>query len=183
MLKVFTTVSQGVAFRVANWLFRSNVSGDTVVGEHSYVARSALITRSRIGRYCSIAPGAMVGLGEHNHQSVTTSTIFVFEAYDRLTSEPCILENDIWVGAGAVIVRGVTVGNGAVIAAGAVVTKNVPAFAIVGGVPAKVIKYRFPSDIRIAIESSQWWNKSKKEARLEILRLEQKFERSFSSIQ
>lgn len=73
-------------------------------------------------------------------------------------NEPVTIKNDVWIGCNVVILRGVTVGNGAVIAAGAVVTKDVPDYAIVGGVPSKIIRYRFSSYEIEILNKIQWWN-------------------------
>jgi NDP-sugar pyrophosphorylase family protein len=66
--------------------------------------------------------------------------------------------NDVWIGAKAILISGVTVGDGAVIGAGAIVTKNVPPYAVVVGVPAKVVKARFTDDIIVALQSMKWWD-------------------------
>lgn len=106
-----------------------------------------------IGRYCSVADGVSFLLaGEHNINSLST---FPFERYmpgeERMdcsiSKGKIILNDDVWVGHSATILSGVTIGQGAVIAAGAVVTKSVPPYAVVGGVPAKVIKFRFSSQM------------------------------------
>lgn len=70
-----------------------------------------------------------------------------------------IIGNDVWIGANAIILQGVTIGDGAIIAAGAVVTKDVPPYAIVGGVPAKVIKYRFSDEVILKLLQIKWWDK------------------------
>ena len=67
--------------------------------------------------------------------------------------------NDVWIGTGAILFDGVTIGNGAIVAAGSVVNKDVPSYAIVGGVPAKVIKYKFSEEIIKNLEKSLWWEK------------------------
>ena len=67
--------------------------------------------------------------------------------------------NDVWIGTGAILLDGVTIGNGAIVAAGAVVNKDVPPYAVVGGVPAKIIKYRFSEEIVKKLEESRWWEK------------------------
>lgn len=106
-----------------------------------------------IGRYCSIADDVTFLLaGEHNINSLST---YPFERYmpgeERvdcsLSKGKIILGDDVWVGHSATILSGVTVGQGAVIAAGAVVTKTIPPYTIVGGIPAKIIKYRFSPDV------------------------------------
>lgn len=107
-----------------------------------------------IGDFVSIAPKTLFLLGG-NHPYETVSSFpfdhFViknpaFEQEER-TNGPIIVEDDVWIGTGAMIMSGVTVGKGAIVAAGAVVTKNVPPYSIVGGNPAKVIKYRFDEQI------------------------------------
>jgi len=72
-----------------------------------------------------------------------------------------IIENDVWIGANSVIMPGVKVGNGAIIGANAVVTKDVPDYAIVGGVPAKIIKYRFDEKTISSLLELKWWDLDK----------------------
>lgn len=74
-----------------------------------------------------------------------------------------VIGNDVWIGSNAIVLQGVTIGDGAVVAAGAVVTKDVPSYTVVGGVPAKVIKKRFDSSIEKRLKESQWWNKDIKD--------------------
>ena len=126
--------------------------------EHSYVNRGSNIMSGKIGKYCSIGYNVDIGMFEHPVTMVSTSK----EIYENTNTwdeifEPPIIGNDVWIGSKATILQGVTIGNGAIIAAGAVVTKDVPPYAIVGGVPAKIIKYRFDEDVRKCIEDTKWW--------------------------
>lgn len=114
--------------------------------------------RLEIGNYVSIAPGALFLMGV-NHQ---TQTLTTFPLHTRLigptlndaTSKgPIIIEDEVWIGANAVILSGITLGKGAIIAAGSVVTSNVAPYAIVGGNPARIIKYRFSKEIIAILES------------------------------
>jgi acetyltransferase-like isoleucine patch superfamily enzyme len=107
--------------------------------------------RLSIGNYCSIGPNVVFLLGgEHdvNHISSYPFRVKLLrESNESVTKGTIVLEDDVWIGYGATIMSGVQIGQGAVVAAGAVVTKDVPPYAIVGGVPAKVIKYRFSDEL------------------------------------
>jgi acetyltransferase-like isoleucine patch superfamily enzyme len=126
------------------------------VGKKTYGALnvtdfSPLDTKLRIGSYCSISSGVQFLLGgEHQVNSISTFPFKVKRfGYDREAGSKgdIIVGDDVWIGTNAIICSGVTIGQGAIVAAGAVVTKNVPPYAVVGGNPAKVIKYRFSEDI------------------------------------
>ncbi|HAS6104887.1 TPA: CatB-related O-acetyltransferase [Vibrio vulnificus] len=138
--------------------WQSRISLDSEVGENSFIADGVRITRSQIGRYCSIGPNVMIGQGEHPISLLSTSVLLIeSDSYNKLTKCECVISDDVWIGAGAVILRGVKVGRGAVVGANAVVTKDVPSYAIAVGVPAKVIKYRFDELTIKRIEESGWW--------------------------
>ena len=138
-------------------------------GEHTYgLKRESFFAyhpddRVRIGKFCSIADGVRFVFGGHRLDTIST---FPFRAIcfgdaphaDATSHGEIIVGHDVWIGVNAVILSGVTIGNGAVVAAGAVVTKDVPAYAVVGGVPAKLIKMRFEPDQVAALEKIQWWN-------------------------
>ena len=89
---------------------------------------------------------------------------------DSFHPDPINVEigNDVWVGYGVKVVNNVKIGNGSVIAAGAVVIKDVPDYAIVGGVPAKIIRYRFPEETVEKLKVFQWWNKSDDELKANL---------------
>ncbi len=131
----------------------------TYVGNYCYFGRFATVTEARIGNYCSIAPFVTIGPGEHPIDRVSTSAAMLKACGEQysLTEKETVIGNDVWIGLNAVILRGVHVGNGAVIAAGAVVNRDVPDYAIVGGVPAKIIKYRFSEDRIRDLQQTEWW--------------------------
>lgn len=123
-----------------------------------------------IGKFCSIACGAKFLFTSANHTQKSLSTYpfpIFFEEWgldvQNITSAwdnkgDIIIGNDVWIGYEAVIMSGVTIGNGAIIASRAVVTKDVPPYTIVGGVPAKTIRKRFPDDDIAALQKMKWWD-------------------------
>jgi acetyltransferase-like isoleucine patch superfamily enzyme len=117
----------------------------------------------QIGKFCSIADGVKFVFGEHRTNSVSTFPLramcFGDEPHaDARSKGDIVVGHDVWIGANAIILSGVKIGNGAVIAAGSVVSKDVPPYSVCGGVPAKVIKMRFPENQIAALERIQWWN-------------------------
>ena len=121
--------------------------GNETYGELNVLQFEKTCSNLRIGSFCSIAPNVTFLMdGEHSlyHLSTYPFKSRLFDEIGECESKgDIIVDDDVWVGYGATIISGVHIGQGAVVAAGAVVTKDVPPYAIVGGVPAKVIKYRF----------------------------------------
>ena len=128
------------------------IVGKKTYGEINVIDWSSADTKLYIGSYCSIAPGVQFLLGgEHTLKSVSTYPfkVKVFgEAREAGSKGNIVVKDDVWLGTNAIICSGVTIGQGAVVAAGAVVTKDVEPYAIVGGNPAKIIKYRFEEPLR-----------------------------------
>ena len=107
--------------------------------------------RLTIGNFCSIASNVAFMLSsDHAAGNISTFPFRVkygFSDCEALSKGDIVVDDDVWIGYGATILSGVHIGQGAIVAAGAVVTKDVPPYAVVGGVPAKVIKYRFPPEM------------------------------------
>lgn len=149
------------------------------LGRHSYIHKTSTIHNPKetvIGNFTSIARGVHIGVGMKRMDCLTShgfiyhnnlsedcyyGKIFVPKENlvdgSRYAHMPCVIGNDVWIGANAIIMDGVTLGDGSVVGAGAVVTKDVRPYAIVGGVPATVIKYRFNPDIIDVLVRTKWW--------------------------
>lgn len=150
----------------------SKVDGTSVVGSYTYMGSNVCVTKSKIGRYVSIANNVSIGQGEHELDRVSTSSIFYDNPWETLTKGEVTIGPDAWIGVDAVILRGVNIGVGAVVAANAVVTKDVPDFAIVAGVPARILKYRFPEKFQRTVLASRWWELELPEAKAVMAELD-----------
>lgn len=157
------------------FLGRSVHVNNCKIGSNTYIGSRCQFRNAKIGKYCSIAQGVALMSGRHpTSVFVSTSPLFyasysclgksfhvdnTFKEY-RFTENGFSLEigNDVWIGSNVTILDGVKIGDGAIIAACSCVTKDVPPYAIVGGVPAKVIKYRFDEFQISALLRIQWWN-------------------------
>lgn len=142
------------------------IDGNTVIGDYTFIGQFTGITNAKIGRFCSIGTNVLIGPGHHNLENISTSTCFYDgDIYNELTKRNLIIGNDVWIGSYSIILRGIKIGDGAVIGAGSVVTKDVPPYAIVAGVPAKIIRYRFEQKAIEKIIETEWWKYDIKKAK------------------
>lgn len=150
-----------------NYLAENVLLINSSLGDYSYVNMNSRLMNTKTGKFCSIGANVQIILGKHPFDFVsshpafyannkpfnTFSDVNYIKEYDQVK-----IGNDVWIGEGVLIPSGVTIGDGAVISARAVVTKDVEPYAVVGGVPAKHIKYRFDDETIKLINESEWWD-------------------------
>lgn len=142
------------------------------ISSYSIVEKYTTIHDAEIGKFCEISWGVSIGGDNHNYKLPSIHHFYWANKFgfgedttnsrkafmDKINDEYCIIGNDVWIGCGVTVNRKVKIGNGAILASGCVVTKDVPPYAIVGGIPAKVIKYRFEPDFCNRLNKTEWWN-------------------------
>jgi acetyltransferase-like isoleucine patch superfamily enzyme len=145
---------------------------NSLIGKFTYIGNYSQLNNVNIGNYCSIASYFKVGLGKHPTNFISTSPFFYSKTQhwnlSIITKYPfsednivqTVVGHDVWIGENVIVMDGIKIGNGAILAAGSVVTKDVPDYAIVGGIPAKLIKYRFSEDIIFYLQNLKWWEKN-----------------------
>ena len=146
------------------------VMAECELGDYSYVERNAEAIYAKIGKFCAIAANSRINALNHPIERVSQHKItyrpneyFLFAKVDkdfRDARREAVVEigHDVWIGHGVIVLPGIKIGHGAVVAAGAVVTKDVEPYAVIAGVPAKRIKWRFPKSIRERIIALAWWD-------------------------
>lgn len=164
-------------------IYPFSIIKNSIIGAYSYISYSCKINNAIIGKYCSIAQNVKMGLGSHPTNFISSNPIFYspnnplkenwikkvsnYKEYSKV-----IIGNDVWIGTNVTILDGVKIGDGAIIGAHSLVTKNVAAYSIVGGVPAREIRKRFDKEIIEKLMELKWWDTPpKKLQQIDVLKL------------
>lgn len=166
-------IEGGCVFNGNNVVLDGSRLINTTMGRYSFIGRNCTIRNTHIGQFCSIATDVMIGLERHPSRGfISTYPAFYME---RATGSPSFVRkqlfqdelpvkigNDVWIGARALLLGGISVGNGAIVGAGALVTKDVEPYSIVGGVPAGLIRMRYSSEKIRKLLDFAWWDQDMK---------------------
>jgi len=170
-LRIFSKIAITAIISNSKISKKSAISGktrfyDSEINDYSYVGRNGLIINTKIGKFCSIADDCKIGCSSHPTQWGSTSSVFHkgknilrknFSNFEYTSNKRTVIGNDVWIGNNVLIKDGITIGDGAIIGMGSVVTKNVEPYSIVGGVPAKIIRYRFEEQDIQELLNIKWW--------------------------
>ena len=142
------------------------------LGRHSFCGYRCEVFHAEIGAFTSIADGVVISGGRHPMEWAAMSPVFYsgrdsvkakFSEFDRPPVKVTRIGSDVWLGRSVIVLEGVSIGHGAVVGAGSVVTKDVPAYSIVAGNPARHIRFRFDEEVRNKLLLTRWWERSDEE--------------------
>lgn len=151
-------------------IFSNCKLGNCSIGSYSYIGYNSNFANTSIGSFSSIGPEVLCGLGDHPLNFISTYPGFYTNKRSGATwfgvnnefvdNKPVNIGSDVWIGARAIILGGVNIGHGSVIAAGSIINKDVPPYAVVAGIPGKIIKFRFDEGLIKTLLELEWWNES-----------------------
>lgn len=176
-LSFATTINKYVKFEGANRIGRKCELRNVSLGFASYIGNRTNLYDAKVGKYCSIGDDVDCIVGKHpTNEMISTHPAFYstrgqagvtysekndFEEYTKIEDDySFVIGNDVWIGSHVKLLEGVKIGDGAIIACGSIVTRNVKPYEIVGGVPARHIKYRFSMENIELLDKIQWWDES-----------------------
>lgn len=166
----YKTKLSNVKFGQYNWTGRNVSIENSTIDDFSYISSNSVISECEMGKFCSIGPNVIIGPGEHptntlvsTHPSIYSNPHNLIKNFSKSNhfnyDQKISIGNDVWIGANAIILNGITIGNGAIIGANSLVNKDVEPYSIVGGLPAKIIKFRFNEEEIKYLLNLEWWNK------------------------
>lgn len=174
-LKGIVHFNQNTVFGGYNRIGYNSIILDSIIGRYSYMGRDNQLDNVEIGKFCSIGSFLTVVTATHPTKGfVSTHPAFystkcqsnktfveedLFDEHLSVNGRNLIIGNDVWIGHNVRFIGGIKIGDGAIVGTGALVTKDVPPYAIVGGVPAKIIRYRFTKEQIEFLLRTKWWNK------------------------
>ncbi len=169
-------VKSKITFEPPVRIIHTELHNISYIGCYTNIRGGVIRNAKSIGRFCSFAPGLTMGMGGHPTHYLSTHSFqyddnWAFNNYWEEAKnfdtkkapippkkQAPVIGNDVWIGSGVTVLQGVTIGDGAIIAAGAVVNRDVAPYEIVGGVPAKRIRLRFPEKVIARLLKIKWWN-------------------------
>ena len=145
---------------------RRSFVNNSIIGMFTYAGINLTMNWTKIGRFCSIGRNVDIGGFDHDYHKITTMPPFRWNQMcqgggkipEKESHDYCIIGNDVWIAAGAQVLHKANIGDGAIIGGGAVVTHDIPPYAIAVGVPAKIIGYRFDEKYIENLLEIKWWN-------------------------
>lgn len=145
------------------FISKNSFVSNSKINDYSSIGRNSTIVNASIGKYCSISWNVTVGATQHRKDRISTHAFsyvskFGFVKKDERINLETTVGHDVWVGANAIIMPGISIGSGAIIGAGSIVTKPVPEYAIIVGVPGQIIGFRFPDPAIQKLLDIQWWD-------------------------
>lgn len=169
----YTAISGDCALEGENKFGQNCIISRSRFGRATYCVNNVVISNTEIGAYTSIASNVSIGLHSHPTRGYISTfpgfhfrwpaTPYLSEPKEFDVQSKTKIGNDVWIGNSVIILNGITVGDGAIIGAGAIVTEDVPPYAVVVGVPAHIIRFRFSEENIKILQDRAWWNWSPEE--------------------